>query len=77
MTQTVVALFDGSVLRPEEALQVPPNTRVRIVVESLPAGEAAPASFLQTARSLDLAGPADWSANVDAYLYGDSDRSAG
>jgi hypothetical protein len=29
------------------------------------------ASFLQTARSLNLDGPPDWSANVERYLYSD------
>ena len=27
-------------------------------------------SFLQTARSLNLEGPADWSAKLETYLYG-------
>ena len=73
MSQTVNAVYDGSVLRPDEALPLKPNTRVRLVVEVLPAPER-PASFLRTARSLDLCGPPDWSANLDEYLYGDADR---
>lgn len=76
MSQTVEAVFDGTVLRPKTALELEPNTRVRLTVEILPS-EAAPTSFLRTARSLDLHGPADWSANLDNYLYGDSDQPRG
>ncbi len=77
MTQTVEAVFDGIVLRPEKALALEPNTRVRLTVEVLPPAEGAPASFLDTARSLGLRGPADWSANLDSYLYGDGDQPRG
>jgi hypothetical protein len=77
MTQTVEAVYDGAVLRPETALELAPNTRVRVTVEILRPVEIAPASFLRTARSLDLRGPADWSANLDSYLYGDGDQPRG
>ena len=76
MTQTVEAVYDGAVLRPQTALQLEPNTRVRLTVEVLPPTEA-PASFLDTARALGLSGPADWSANLDSYLYGDGDQPRG
>ncbi len=36
MTQTVEAVYDGAVLRPEKALGLEPNTRVRLTVEVLP-----------------------------------------
>lgn len=74
MTQTVDAVYDGSVLRPDAALPLEPNTRVRLVVEVLCAPVQSPTSFLRTARGLDLSGPPDWSANLDEYLYGDRDR---
>jgi predicted DNA-binding antitoxin AbrB/MazE fold protein len=77
MTQIVEAVYDGAVLRPETALGLEPNTRVRLTVEILPPTAAASPSFLRTARSLDLHGPPDWSANLDAYLYGDSDPPRG
>lgn len=64
MTQTVEAIYDGSVLRPATELALEPNTRVRLTVEVLPAAEPPPKSFLQTARSLNLSGPPDWSANL-------------
>ena len=72
MGKTLEALYDGSVLRPVEPLTLRPNTRVWIVVEIVPpTTEEAPLSFLQTARSLNLDGPSDWSANLENYLYGD------
>ena len=77
MTQTVVAVYDGAMLRPETALGLEPNTRVRLTVEVLPPAAEAPPSFLRTARSLGLRGPADWSANLDSYLYGDGDQPRG
>ncbi len=77
MSQTVEAVYDGSVLRPETALRLEPNTRVRLTVEVLAPSEAPPQSFLRTARDLGLSGPADWSANLDSYLYGNSDQSRG
>jgi len=74
MTKSIEAVFDGVTLRPDEPLELPPNTRVRVTIESLPAaGEAA--SFLRTARNLKLNGPPDWSSNLETYLYGESPDS--
>jgi predicted DNA-binding antitoxin AbrB/MazE fold protein len=74
MTQTVEAIYDGAVLHPEKVLELAPNTRVRLTVEVVRAANDAPGSFLNTARSLNLDGPPDWSANLDNYLYGDQSR---
>ena len=70
MNRTIEAVFDGEVLRPAEPIPLEPNTRVRITVEPISSKEAQVASFLETARSLNLQGPPDWSANIDKYLYG-------
>ena len=70
MVQTLEALFDGKVLHPDDVIPLVANTRVRVTVETLPAPPR-PRSFLQTARSLNLEGPSDWSANLDHYLYGE------
>lgn len=61
MVQTMTAVFDGTAFRPEGRVDLKPNTRVRIVVETPSLADEAPASFLDTARSLNLEGPADWS----------------
>ena len=83
MTQTLEAIYDGSVLHLDETLQLEANTRVRIVVEPLPEVEVQsdeasrsaktgkPYSFLDVALSLNLEGfPPDYAENIDHYLYG-------
>jgi hypothetical protein len=72
MIQTLEAVFDGTVLRPIKPLGLEPNTHVMITVET---NQTEPKqtkrSFIQTARSLNLDGPSDWSERIDDYLYGD------
>lgn len=70
MMKTIEAVFDGKVLRPEDPLGLEPNTRVRITIETMEPALGRAASFLRTARSLNLDGPPDWALNLDAYLYG-------
>ena len=77
MVQIIEAFFDGTVLRPDKQLPFEANTRVRVTVETLPVEEKQPRSFLSTARSLKLEGPADWSANLDHYLYGEVNEPTG
>jgi hypothetical protein len=55
MTITLEAIYDGEVLRP-------------ITFEATGAKEKETRSFLQTARSLDLEGPPDWSEKFEALL---------
>ena len=68
MTTTIEAVFDGDVFRPDRPLSLEPNTRVTIVVIT-PIASAPSESFLDTAMSIKLEGPADWSENFDRYLY--------
>lgn len=70
MTETIEAVYDGEVFLPTKPVLLTPNTRVRITVETLLSNEGESTSFLQTARSLNLQGPPDWSENLDEYLYG-------
>ena len=70
MTETIEALFDGQVFHPNKPVKLKPNTRVRMVIETMPPVEDKPTSFLRTAKTLNLEGPPDWSANIDDYLYG-------
>ena len=73
MSQTLEAVFDGKVIHPTEPLALEPNTRIRIVIETV--AESQPVSFLNAARSLNLDGPADWATNLDRYLYGEEKES--
>ena len=70
MSRTIEAVFDGEVLRPQEPLTLQPNTKVRITIEASSTAKPSPKSFLQTARSLNLEGPVDWSERIEEYLYG-------
>jgi predicted DNA-binding antitoxin AbrB/MazE fold protein len=68
MIKTVEAIFDGQVFRPSEPVELKPNTRVRIIIETmLPEGEKV-TSFLRTARALNLEGAPDWSVNLDEHF---------
>jgi hypothetical protein len=69
MTKTIEAVFDGETLRPDEPLELAPNTRVRLTIETASSPCQAPMSFLRTALSLRLDGPVDWSARLEEYLY--------
>ena len=76
MTQTLEAIFDGKALQPEKPLDLQRNTRVRITIETDELNNAAPRSFLRTARELKLEGPSDWAEKIDSYLYGTPDNVA-
>ena len=67
METVIHATYDGKAIVPDSPVALPPNTRVVVSIEE----EAKPekrASFIATARSLRLSGPADWSERVDEYL---------
>lgn len=70
MTMMLQATFDGTVLLPDEPLALPANTRVKITVETTEPSTPG-ASFLDTALSLSLEGPPDWSDRFEEYLYRD------
>ena len=70
MSKTIEAVFDGKVLRPNDALTLEPNTRVLITIEPVEPPTKGSVSFLDTALSLKLDGPRDWAVNIDTYLYG-------
>ncbi len=72
MSITLEAVYDGQVLWPVEPLDLKPNTRLRITVEAGEPETPRRLSFLQTARSLELEGPSDWSERIEEYLYGDN-----
>jgi predicted DNA-binding antitoxin AbrB/MazE fold protein len=70
MIKTFEAIFDGQVLRPAEPLELKPNTRVMITIETPLIDDSPSVSFLDTALALHLEGPADWSVRLEDYLYG-------
>jgi AF2212-like protein len=70
MTRTVNATFDGEVLRPDEPVDLEPNTRVRVTIEAAASPAEETLSLLDTAAALNLEGPSDWSERFEDYLYG-------
>ena len=74
MGQAIEAIYDGAVFRPIVPVILKPNTRVRVTVARDVRTTAPEISFLDTASSLNLDGPADWAANIEDYLYGRSDE---
>ncbi len=68
MSQTLDATFDGHVFRPDQPIELEPNTRVRITIERTSTSEKNSESFLRGARSLDIDGPRDWATRLDDYL---------
>ena len=75
MSQTLDATFDGNVFRPDQPIELEPNTRVRITIEPSPTSGQSSESFLRVARSLNLDGPPDWSSRLDDYLYGGTETA--
>lgn len=65
LQRTVTAIFDGEVLRPDEPLDLEPNTRVQITIEVIAAPAEKTLSLLDTAASLNLEGPSDWSVRIN------------
>ncbi len=67
--EAISATFDGKVLLLDKPLQLQPNTRAIIRIETVGDKPKRKRFFLRTARSLNLDGPSDWSSRLDYYLY--------
>ncbi|NJK50078.1 antitoxin family protein [Candidatus Gracilibacteria bacterium] len=71
MSIVITAIFDGQVLRPETSLDLEPNKRYAITIEteSVTASVGNAWDVLETfAGSVEA--PEDWSSEHDHYLYG-------
>jgi len=69
MTLQFEAIYDGEVFRPAQPLDLPPQAKVTITIETAENAAAEEYSFLDAAQSLNLSGPKDWSAHLHDYLY--------
>lgn len=69
VTKTLHAIFDGDVLRPEEAADLEPNARYLITIKRKEAGKPSLWDILSK-FSGKVEGPKDWSKEHDHYLYG-------
>ncbi len=64
MTITIRATYDGEVFRTAEPVDLPPDTEVVLKIEL-----AVPShGLLDTAESLTIDGPEDWSERFEDYL---------
>ncbi len=71
MSLTIEATFDGEVFRPDEKVNLEPNTKVKlqlVVKKKEKTGE--PNSFIKYVRSVSIDAPPDFAQNIDDYLYG-------
>ena len=75
MSKTLTAVFDGDVLRPDSPLDLEPNTRYVITIESVKqsvaSGDAWDVLEAMTG-TVEVAG--DWSSEHEHYLYGTPKR---
>ena len=71
MTQSLKVIYDGKVFKPQEPVNLEPNSELRIVVEIPDANKPAKQKSLFAALAeMNLSGPADWSENFEDYLTG-------
>lgn len=73
MNMTLHLTYDGEALHSDEPLQLKAGARIRVTIEAIEPDDSssAPYSFFDTALSMNLDGPPDWSARLDDYLYGE------
>lgn len=71
MDETLTAVFDGEVLRPDRPTDLEPNTRYVITVRKASGRtEAGDAWDVLSDEAGSVEGPEDWAAEHDHYLYG-------
>ncbi len=77
MELTFKATFDGEVFRPDEKVDLEPNTKVKVTIEEplklveMPRkGKGEPYAFLKYLETVSIDAPPDYSTNFDEYLYG-------
>jgi hypothetical protein len=76
MRRTIVAVFDGEVLRPQESLDLQRDTRYTITIEGLPDGETShePGVLDDLLEFSVDTGIEDLAEQHDHYLYGTPKR---
>ncbi|MGI8642363.1 MAG: antitoxin family protein [Pyrinomonadaceae bacterium] len=80
MEKILDATYDGEVFRPDEPVDLPSDTKVKVIIEEEPKklklvempkkGKGEPYAFLRYARSVSIDAPPDFASNIDEYLYG-------
>lgn len=71
MAQTIIAVFDGQVLRPETPLALEANRRYQVTITPVATGDDERTAWdVLDALAGSVDAPPDWSAQHDHYLYG-------
>ena len=77
MSKTIGAVFDGQVLRPDEPIDLKPNTRCKVTIETPVEGASQGDAWKFLEKLIgSVEAPPDWSEEHDHYLYGTPKRSA-
>lgn len=77
MSQTLTAVFDGDVLRPDSPLNLEPNTRYVITIQSVEQPVTLENAWdVLEAMTGTVEAPRDWSSEHDHYLYGTPKRQS-
>lgn len=78
LTQTITATFDGKFLRPDKPLNLKPNIRYVVTIQSVDPKNVEGDSWdvLETLIGTVEATP-DWSTEHDHYLYNTPKRESG
>jgi hypothetical protein len=77
MSETVVVVYDGQVLRPETPLDLEANMRYLVTITPVDGGDAQGDAWDvldRLAGTVD--GPSDWASEHDHYLYGTAKQRA-
>lgn len=70
MTKILTAVFDGTVFRPDERLDLAPNTRCTVTLEVPSPATGGGAWDVLDGATGSIEAPPDWSAQHDHYIYG-------
>lgn len=77
MTVSLTATYDGKVFRPDQPVSLPKNSRFVLTLVKIPdtTDQAESPWDVLDKHAASVDAPADWSSEVDHYLYGTAKRS--
>lgn len=71
MERTITVVYDGQTLRPDTALDLQPNARYQVTIDTTPVSATSDDAWNILERLAGtITAPVDWSGEHDHYLYG-------